>query len=138
MLYNYPIDLFDNKRYLFNKKNFWRISDSKSKKIIANKETLGFHLTDFDYFKNKSSSKHSRRIQINSLKNYMTSLMNTVFDTIDQRYLNEHDYKRSVWIDSLGISPTQFNLTLKDKKALIKSGKKAAKNYFQDKEKNKV
>jgi NTE family protein len=46
-------------------------------------------------------------------------------------HLHEDDWHRTVYIDTLDVGATDFNLSDEKKKALVKEGEKGAKAYFK-------
>jgi len=138
IFYDYPLDIFDNKKFLDNKRNFWRIPDVSEDKKVFNRETIGLHVSDLNEIQNQVKNKNYKGIKVHSLRQYMRALTGSILDLANKRHLHEKDWKRSIGIDSLGIGATEFNLSEKEKKRLVTSGKKAAEDYFKDSKKNKI
>jgi NTE family protein len=105
LVYNYPMSIFDTD--------------------IINQETLGFFLTDIKADNSKNLVKYNNIF--NYLKNGVDSLLNSQY--IDFMS-DEEDVKRSVIIDSLGISPTNFKLTDNEKIELYNSGINSTIKYL--------
>lgn len=55
-----------------------------------------------------------------------------LFNSANSKYIHPDDKARTVFIDDLGISATDFGIKEKDIKRLIASGKKATKAFFKD------
>lgn len=119
--YNYPLDLFDHKRYLSNNK--------KDNSKVYNKETLGFRVDTPDEIAEKRNRNKTAK-KITSLMSYLKTLITSLIDLANKRHLSDKDWHRTVYIDSLGIETTQFNLTSEEKSNLIKSGEKGVLDYF--------
>jgi NTE family protein len=47
-------------------------------------------------------------------------------------FINNNDRKRTIFIDTLGISSTDFNLSDKQINSLLKSGENAADKFIKD------
>lgn len=106
MLYNYPITIFDNSEQ-------------------ANPKTLGLFLT------NLGTPPPPNNLQTGEFFSYVRNLLDSVLNAQVVNF--EHDTeekKRSIVIDNLGISATNFKLTDDQKTALYNSGKKYTTNYF--------
>ena len=104
VLRNYPIDAFDTREEV-------------------NPATLGLHL----------NGKPSARAEIKGFPGYARNLFETLLDVqvIDPE-TNPPDLQRSVLIDNLGISTTDFNLTQKQKTALVAKGVECTCRYLKD------
>ena len=106
VVYNYPMDIFD-------------IGDS------INPETVGFFITDFKADQTTSQFKY------NNIFNYIKNLVNSILNSQYVNFINDdEDVERTVMIDSLGISPTNFKLSDDMKKSLYNSGKNATIDYL--------
>ncbi|MEH6453563.1 MAG: patatin-like phospholipase family protein [Psychromonas sp.] len=140
---NYPVKLFDREKYLENR-DLLRIPDyyesenqklaSKAKKIshyIYNKETLGFRLDsgkEIAIFRDGEEPQHNK---IDNFLDYTWQLLNTIMAVQDSQHLHSDDWQRTVYVNTLGVSTIDFNLSDKRKKELITSGKDAAIKYFE-------
>ncbi len=139
---NYPVKLFDREKYLENK-DLLRVPDYydqenqkiliKSPKIsryIYNKETLGFRLDsakEIAVFRDGEEPQHDI---IDNFLDYTMQLLKTVLAAQDSNHLHEDDWHRTVYIDSMGIKTTEFDLNDRQKKALVVAGKEAAEKYL--------
>ena len=106
MIYNYPLTIFDQ-------------NDE------SNPNTLGLFLT------NLGPDKPVGNLRQSQFTRYVECLVETM---LDAQVINfEHDpdeEKRSIIIDNLGISPTNFKLSDDQKTALFNSGKKYTSEYL--------
>jgi NTE family protein len=104
VLRNYPIDAFDTREE-------------------ANPATLGLHL----------NGKPEPPADIKGFPRYTESLFSTLLSVqVVDLETNPPDLQRSVLIDNLGISTTDFNLTRAQKIALIASGVECTCRYLKD------
>ncbi|SER45884.1 NTE family protein [Azotobacter beijerinckii] len=71
-----------------------------------------------------------RRNSIESLFDFTRALINTLLEAQQSHHLHSDDWARTIYIDTLGVQTTDFNLSDETKKKLIKSGKEGALNYF--------
>ena len=51
-------------------------------------------------------------------------------DSQENSHLHSDDWQRTIYIDTLGVGTTDFDISDKQKKALVESGKKGVKDYF--------
>ncbi|HSS51750.1 MAG TPA: patatin-like phospholipase family protein [Thermoanaerobaculia bacterium] len=104
VLRNYAIDAFDTRQRI-------------------NPQTLGLTLTNGP----------SRRADIDGLPTYAKNLFETLLDVqVIDLETNPPDLERSVLIDDLGISTTDFQLTSEQKNALIRKGFECTCKYLGD------
>ncbi len=96
---NYPIRIFD---YDGN----------------INEETIGFRLST----KTKTISKNKPK-KIDSMLDVLRQMASLLLDVQTKIYLNDEDWKRTVFIDTLGVKTLDFDLTDDDKNNLIESGR---------------
>lgn len=136
---NYPVKLFDRKKYLssdnFEETDYYKAANTKNGQYevdyVFNKETLGFKLSskeEIDVFWYKQEPTHSK---INDFFDYTKRLISTVIDMQSDVHLHSDDWARSIYIDSLNVSATDFDLTDDTKTNLINSGKEGTLRYFE-------
>jgi NTE family protein len=100
MVYNYPIDTFDTGG-------------------IANPQTLGLFLT------NLGSPPPASNLGYNHLVQYVSATFDLIMDAQNINILRDpEDEKRTINIDNLGISATNFGLTPQQETDLFNSGVK--------------
>ena len=140
---NYPVKLFDRDKYLSDP-GLTRIPpyyESENKKIaetlpnsspyIYNKETLGFRL---DSEKEIAVFRDGQEPQSNEIENFMDytmELIKTVLAVQNSQHLHSDDWHRTVYIDSLGVGTTEFDLSDSRKNELVKSGRESAEKYLE-------
>lgn len=141
VLSNYPIKLFDRKKYLdsdnFTETKYYEKINSQFKDVerpissyVYNKETLGFRLDtkeEISVFRDHAEPQHKK---IDSFFDYTWALVHTVLEAQQSSHLHSDDWARTVYIDSLGVSTTDFDLSDNKKKELVASGKSGAVDYF--------
>lgn len=141
VLSNYPIKLFDKASYVkdngketeYYKKQNKILQDYKSsaQKYIYNCETLGFRLDtaeEISMFHDHTPPPHHK---IDNFGSYVISLADTLYDSQLNSHLHSDDWQRTVYIDSIGVKTTDFNLSDETKKKLIESGREYTKKYFE-------
>lgn len=142
---NYPIKLFDRMKYLDpNIKQNYRETDYykehnqqlvREGKVISpyvfNKETLGFRLdtaTEIGVFRD---DKEPTKRKITNFLEYAKALVAGLTNVQQSMHLHSDDWQRSIYIDTLGVGTTEFDLSDEKKTALKLSGQKGAVKYFQ-------
>jgi NTE family protein len=146
VLNNYPVKMFDREKYIspadlammgektkyYQKENkqFLKKHPSSSP-YIYNKETLGFRLDskqEIAVFRSGSEPAHEK---IDDFFDYIKALVSTIVESQGNTHLHGDDWQRTIYIDTLGVGTTDFDLSDTRKKELEESGVKGAKKYFQ-------
>lgn len=141
VLDNYPVKLFDRDKYVTPENSFipgyyTRINtdlqgqDRAIADYVYNKETLGFRLDtkeEIAVFRDHAEPSHEK---IDNFFDYAWSLVSTTMDAQQNAHLHSDDWHRTIYIDTLGVKTTEFNLCDEKKKALVQSGKDGAEAYF--------
>lgn len=139
---NYPVKLFDRAKYVsaggvelnarrteyYEKVN---VSLAKtSSPYIYNKETLGFRLDSGREIAVFRDGAEPPREDINDFFDYVWALLRTVNNAQEDRHLHSDDWHRTIYIDTLGVKTTDFDLSDDKKQALFESGRSGTKQYF--------
>ncbi|WP_456295153.1 patatin-like phospholipase family protein [Vibrio sp. AK197] len=149
VLDNYPIKLFDRKKYLENQNyvepSYYKKVNKQVKAIarpiseyVYNKETLGFRLDskeEISVFRDHAAPTSQR---IDSFFDYTWALINTFMEAQQNSHLHSDDWARTVYIDTLGVNTTEFDLSEQKKLALVSSGLEGANDYFNWYDKSKI
>jgi NTE family protein len=61
---------------------------------------------------------------------YLRSLVDTMMAAHDRLYIEEHDFARTIAIDTLGVGTTEFGLTGERAMELYESGRRAAREFL--------
>lgn len=142
ILDNYPIKIFDREKYIqsenFIKTEYYNKINAKLagalrpiSGYVYNKETLGFRLDTKDeivVFRDHAEPAHKN---IRSFFDYTWALMNTLLEAQQSSHLHNDDWARTIYIDTLGVGTTDFNLSPVKREELIQSGRHGALAYFQ-------
>ena len=97
---------------------------------LYNKETLGFRLDtkrEIGIFRDGAEPQH---VKIDDFFEYIKALIGTVIDAQGNMHLHSDDWQRTVYIDTLGVRSTDFDISNAKKNQLRQSGKKGASDYF--------
>ena len=140
---NYPVKLFDREKYLedhslkripqyYEEENIkLKAKSPNSSSYIYNKETLGFRLDsakEIGVFRDGQEPQHN---DIDNFLDYTMELIKTVLAVQDSQHLHSDDWHRTVYIDTLGVGTTDFDLSDSRKKELVASGRKSAEHYLK-------
>ncbi len=144
VLINYPVKLFDREKYLEEKglasdkararyaatnAEFLKAHPDRSP-YVYNKETLGFRL---DTKKEIETFRYDEEqvYKIDGLVDYIQALVKTILDSQNNAHLQDDDWQRTIYIDTKGVSTTDFSLKDDKKRELEQSGKDGAAAYFK-------
>lgn len=111
VLNNYPIQLFD-------------------KDGIKNPETMGIRLDtreEIDVFENGAAPSGKK---IENIKDYAEALVGTLIAAQENRHLDQADWNRTIYVNTLNVKTTDFSINENDKRALVTSGIQGAHKYF--------
>jgi NTE family protein len=138
---NYPIKLFDRQKYVqenfaipeyYDEHNQMLRAEGKDiSPYVYNKETLGFRLDsarEIAVFRDQAEPEHRK---INDFFTYTWSLVETIMGIQDNQHLHSDDWQRTIYIDTLGVKTTDFDLSDAMKDALVESGRKNTQRYFE-------
>ena len=134
--WNYPLSIFDNKSYLDDPKNDEAANYNKNKDYVFNHETLGFRLGSLNEIEGNKSNRSNASKDIDNIPNYVVALIGFMFTAANKAHLHKNDWERTIFIDTLGVNVTDFNLKGRKKKSLIESGKNGVKTYFKWRDKS--
>jgi len=147
LLNNYPIKLFDRDKYIAaddrqkaarqtkyyqeENKRFLRGSNKKRSRYVYNCQTLGFRL---DQARQIAAFRYGDIKPVNKIDDffdYTKALLRTALNAQEMVHLHSDDWQRTIYIDTLGVSTTDFAISAKRRDALVASGKKCTANYFE-------
>lgn len=128
LYYNYPINIFDNIKYLSDKKYGIEINYDPREGAVYNCQTLGMRVDSKDEI--KAFLERPIPPPIKNIKDYMKALIGGYMEGMNKIHLHKNDWHRTIFIDSLGVKTTQFNLDDQTIQRLVESGRNGATQYF--------
>ena len=144
LLDNYPIQAFDNKKYVskhFVRTEYYeRINETQKKMpksvqrsndFVYNQETLGFRLDSSDEVAVFHDNTEPQVRDIDNLFDYTAALLNTLIDFQRNNHLHSDDWQRTIYIDTLDIKATDFDLSDEKKNILLEAGRKYTLSYLE-------
>lgn len=137
---NYPIKLFDRQKYVavharvpeyYEKHNqALRQAGKTISPYVYNQESLGFRLDstrEIAVFRDQAEPEHRK---IEDFFAYTWALVETILSIQNSYHLHSDDWQRTIYIDTLGVGTTDFDLSDDKKEALVKSGRVNTEKYF--------
>ena len=112
-------------------KNLRTRSNVKPNEYVYNKETLGFRLDakeDIETYLNQSNPPTK---EIKSFFTYTKALVTALIDAQNNVHLHSDDWQRTVYIDTLGIGATDFDISDSKKTKLVESGTLYTEAYLE-------
>jgi NTE family protein len=146
VLNNYPVKLFDRDKYIdetnrpamavetpyYQEENRqFLMQHPNSSRYVYNKETLGFRLDtkqEIGVFRDGAEPQHAN---IADFFDYIKALVGTILEGQLNTHLHSDDWHRTVYIDTLGVGTTDFDLSDARKTELEQSGRTSAQAYFE-------
>ncbi|SRR5579885_194611 len=124
VLNDFPIDIFDHPKYLPG-------TDDNNVSEIINPHTLGLAVRPKSKIINSQHKPVKKRIGDHDPVKAFEGVLNSFLLDFEQEGLNKKkNAKRTIEIDTLGVSPFNFNIDSHTVSALQASGKQAVIEYF--------
>lgn len=127
---NFPVQLFDNKKYLSNPENGILAYSGYDESFCFNYETLGFRVDSSEEKNYLNPSWSGDPESTKSLKKFIMALINFTIEMVNKKHLNKNDWNRTVFIDSGDVGTTEFKLKQSNVDFLIHSGVRGVDDYF--------
>ena len=104
---------------------------AKSSPYVYNKETLGFKLdSEVEVAMFRDGAEPSPE-DVEDFFDYGKALIKTIMNAQDNTHIHGNDWQRTVYIDTLKVNTTDFDLSDEKKQALVESGANGVKDYFK-------
>lgn len=145
VLDNYPVKLFDRAKYIatadlqtmgmtpdyYAKENQQFLqTHPDSSPYVFNRQTLGFRLDNKEEIAIFRDGKEPPHADISDFFDYIKALMTTILESQASQHLHGDDWHRTIYIDTLDVRTTDFDIADAKKDALLESGKQHALDYF--------
>lgn len=124
ILGNFPIHIFDDRRYFTS-------ADSTLRQPV-NPATLGIRLDSEDQIQYDIDGKGLAPFRITGFKSYISAFYTVVLENLNRQQLTADDWRRTVSISTAGIGPKVRKLPVRDKEALLASGRKGAEAFLKN------
>lgn len=155
---NYPVKLFDRLKYIdpnkrgrknngYDRKTEYYERENRrllkrhpdSSPYVYNKATLGFRLDEREKAVMFREGTEPPRHKISDFFDYTRAFIRAVFNVQANQHLHSDDWQRTVYIDTLGVGTTDFDISEERKRELVDSGRKHTEEYlawFEDLERD--
>ena len=142
---NYPIKLFDRERYIdmlneaaaarrtdyYNKENAVFLLERPGRSpYVYNRQTLGMRLDTAEEIAIFRYNEQARSKPIKKFTDYAKALIGAMMHVQENQHLHSDDWQRTIYINTLDVGTTDFDLSDEKKEALIREGISGAENYF--------
>lgn len=128
--WNYPVNIFDNERYVSKADNSEKVSYNTDPGFVFNYETLGFRLDSTKVIEYNKDNWACEPVDIKNIKDYALGLVNFMMEMANKKHLHQNDWNRTIFIDTLDVKTTDFKLGNDKINALVQSGRKGVTDYF--------
>ena len=146
VMMNYPVKLFDRQKYIdmemekdaarfveyYNRENArFLMERPQSSPYVYNRQTLGMRL---DTTQEIGLFRYEEPIAgkgIKTFPSFARSLISALMQVQENKHLHSDDWQRTLYINTLDVKTTDFNLSDKKKLDLINQGINGAENYFK-------
>lgn len=151
MMNNYPVKLFDRKKYIEDPKAervpdyykaenkvFLKGANKNRSPYVYNKETLGFRL---DSKRKIAAFRYGDVAVVNEIDGFFEfcrALIKAALNVQESQHLHTDDWHRTVYIDTKGVGTIDFKLSADKKTELIDSGRNSTQKYFNWLERDKA
>lgn len=130
--WNYPLDIFDFKRFLSDKKNGVKPTYTQyDADHIYNKETLGLRVDTKDQIQAEKDGWKSPPMKVDNFIDYVACLIGYMGDMANRLHLHKNDWDRTIFIDASGVGTTEFGLSDAKTQMLIDNGRSGVRDYFK-------
>lgn len=142
VLSNYPVKIFDRQKYAssdaaarptkyYQEHNQQLLDEGRNvSAYIYNKETLGFRLDSAEEIAVFRDHSEPPVYKINDFFTYIRALIETVTGAQQNIHLHSDDWQRTIYIDTLGVKTTDFDIDDDTKHSLVASGRRGVRAYF--------
>jgi NTE family protein len=105
--------------------------DRGASPYVFNKQTLGFRLDTKEEIEIFGDHEPPPSHRVASSIDYAKGLIGTMLEAQENQHIHSDDWQRTVYIDTLGVRTTDFDLTEEKKQKLMDSGKTNTQLYFK-------
>ena len=142
---NYPVKIFDRLSYIteeehcacrhtdyYNRENARFLLERPGRSpYVYNCQTLGLRLDTQQEIALFRYNEPIKGKPIKRFHQYARALLTAIMNQQEKQHLKSDDWQRTLYINTLDVGTTDFDITEEKKKALIEQGLKGAETYFQ-------
>ena len=146
VMVNYPVKLFDRERYIdmvrepsaarpteyYNRENarFLLVNPGRSP-YVYNRQTLGLRLDTTEEIGLFRYDEPVKGKPVRKFHEFARALVASLMNVQENQHLHGDDWQRTVYINTLDVGTTDFDLSDRKKQELVEQGIKGAETYFQ-------
>jgi NTE family protein len=146
VILNYPVKLFDRQRYVdmdleadaVRKTEYYETENEQflkkhpeSSPYIYNRQTLGLRLDKTEEIGLFRYGEPVKGKEIKTFPKYAVALVGALLQVQENMHLHSDDWQRTMYINTLDVGTTDFDLSNEKKAALLKQGVLGGENYFK-------
>jgi NTE family protein len=145
VMLNYPVKLFDRERYIetdeayaarstsyYNRENAEFVLDRPGRSpYVYNRQTLGLRLDTQEEIGLYRYDEPLRGRPITRFTDYARALMRAILHAQENQHLHSDDWQRTIYINTLDVGTTDFDLNDDRKRMLLRQGIDGAEHYFR-------
>lgn len=143
---NYPVKLFDRQRYIdmdkeseaarhvdyYNRENARFLLEKAGRSpYVYNSQTLGMRLDTTEQIGLYRYDEPLKGKVIKTFPKYAKALIGAIMQVQDNQHLHSDDWQRTLYINTLDVKTTDFDLSDAQKSELIQQGIIGAENYLK-------
>lgn len=133
VLDNFPIQIFDSAPYPLNPVPGEIIEDVPGRTPSAyNKSTLGFRVDSQTELNLGRLKKNMDEYKASTFFQYLLGLTDLIHQMASKRHLDDHDWHRTIRINTLDVKATDFKLSPEIQDELIQKGIEATRKYIDE------
>lgn len=146
VMLNYPIKVFDRLRYIdtsnepgaaryveyYNRENARFLLERPDRSpYVYNRQTLGLRLDTAEEIAIYRYGEPPVGKKIDNFSRYARALISAVMQVQENMHVHSDDWQRTLYINTLDVKTTDFDLSKEKKESLIEEGIKGAETYFK-------
>lgn len=146
VIINYPVKLFDREKYIdmvnekeaarrveyYNRENAeFLLNQPERSPYVYNRQTLGLRLDSAEEIGLFRYGEPVSGKEIEDFFDFAKALIYAVMKVQENQHLHSDDWQRTLYINTLDVGTTDFDLSSDKKLALIKEGIKGAEKYLE-------
>jgi len=124
LTWNYPVNLFDDKRYVEEREQGLPIAYAAHERHVFNAETLGFRLDTTAELQANLSDWNNEPYDIDNIVHYAWALLGFVRAVANKQHLHKNDWARTIFVDvGNEVRFNDFGLTAEQTDFLARRGR---------------
>ncbi|MFW6236192.1 MAG: patatin-like phospholipase family protein [Desulfovibrionales bacterium] len=145
VMVNYPVKLFDREKYIlsseptaarrtgyYNRENARFLLNAPDRSpYVYNRQTLGMRLDTTEEIGLFRYNEPLRGKPVKNFTAFARALLSAAMRVQENQHLHSDDWQRTLYIDTLDVATTDFDISEQKKQALVEEGIRGAETYFQ-------